>query len=287
MQDSALIEVVGADGSMWTVSGPNAGLEGVELALSPQGLIDEAPIKGVWQQSAFQEGATYLGHAIEPIDLILPFNIVSDSEDWEDIEQRFHAAWDEVKPSYIVVTTGGERRSLEVVKYESITTKNERDPRLLQWSIMTVTVRAPWPFWVGDTVVSEAKSADETAYMTVTISNPTDRPMWLQWAVSSPGRWTIPDFDWGVGDLPNRKITTPTLTDGQDLTIDTNPMHEPYVAADGSNIAGRFGGVLFQHSVPPHTLPTDVPVKLEGGSGDSVVQCRMIESFKRPWGGRQ
>ncbi|MEY8577207.1 phage tail protein [Corynebacteriaceae bacterium 6-324] len=280
------IDIYGADGSRWRVSGAGSGREGVELSLSPQGLFDEAPISGIWQSSAFQEGATYLGHAIEPLDAVLAFDVVGDAEDWEYIESRFHAAWDEEKTTKIVVTSDGKRRFLEVQKLENIRTEHTRDPRLLQWSTMTVTLRAAWPFWEGDTVISAASTSNSSADLTVTIENPTDRPMWLQWVVTAPGRWTLPDFDWGLGDHPTRVITTPTLSPGQTLTIDTHPLSEPYVAADGSNIAGRFGGVLFQHSVPPHTPPTEVPVKLAGAfGGGGAVQCRMVHNWKRAWRG--
>ncbi|MFP7366282.1 phage tail protein [Corynebacterium callunae] len=280
------VDIIGVDGSKWRVSGPGQGREGVELALSPEALFDEAPFRGIWQQGAFQEGATYIGHTIEPIDMILPFNIVGDGGwDWEYIEARFFAAWDTDRQTEIVVTSGGSRRRLYVQKFENITTKSDRDPRLLQWSIMQVSARAAWPFWQGDTLISAASTNQSTADLTVTVANPTDRPMWLQWVLTAPGRWTIPDFDWGVGDHPNRKIVTPTLAAGQALTIETHPLREAYVAADGSNIAGRFGGVLFQHSVPPHTPPTDVPVKLEDSTGGGAVQCRMLQEWRRAWRG--
>lgn len=285
----AHIQIIGADGSVWDVSGPGAGLQGVELSKSPQGLNDEAPFRGIWQQSAFQEGATYLGKSVEPIDLVLGFDIVGDGWDWEYIESRFFAAFDEEKPTQVVHTSDGVRRVLEVVKHEHIRTETHdgRDPRILQWSDMAVSIRAPWPRWVGDTVVAEASTTLTDADLTLTLSNPTDTWMWLQWVVTAPGKWKIPDGDWGEGDMPNRSIWTPTLRAGQDLTIDTNPLHEPYVAADGHNIAGRFNGVLFLHPVPPHTPPTDVTVRVEGGSGRSAVQCRMVHNWRRPWGGER
>lgn len=280
------VDVLGVDGSRWRVSGPGAGREGVELALSPQALFDEAPISGIWQQSAFQEGASYIGHSIEPMDIVMAFNILGDGGwDWEYIESRFHAAWDETKQTQIIITSEGKKRRLFVQKLENIRTESARDPRLLQWSIMTVTARAPWPFWQGDTLISAASTTQSTATLTVTVENPTDRPLWLQWALTAPGRWTIPDFDWGVGDKPNRKIVTPTLAVGQDLTIDTHPIREPFVAADGHNIAGRFGGVLFQHSVPPHTPATEIPVELTAAPGGGSVQCRMVQEWKRAWRG--
>lgn len=285
---AALIELEGADGSHWVVSGAGQGEQGVELDLSPQGLDDEAPISGIWQQGAYQEGATYLGHTIEPLDLILPFRIYgSDDEDWEDVESRFHMAWDEVKPTKIKVTRKGETRYLEVVKLENLRTTAPRDPGMYQRSIMTVTARAAWPSWRGDTVISAASTTLAKATLTVTIENPTDRPMWLQWVLTAPGKWKLPDFSWADDEYADKKITTPPLSAGQNLTIDTHPTREPYTATDKSNIAGRFGGVLFMHSVPPHTPPTDVPVEFDGPAGGGAVECRMEHNWRRSRGGRK
>ena len=49
----ARIDITDIHGRTWTVSGAGVGAEGVELAEDPQGLFDEAPISGIWQQSAF------------------------------------------------------------------------------------------------------------------------------------------------------------------------------------------------------------------------------------------
>ena len=64
MAEAAKIKLIGADGSKWDVSGPGMGAQGVELDVAPEGLTDEAPIKQIWQQSAFQELS--LIHISEP-----------------------------------------------------------------------------------------------------------------------------------------------------------------------------------------------------------------------------
>ena len=58
-----------------------------------------------------------------------------------------------------------------------------------------------------------------------------------------------------------------------------------YVSADGSNIAGRFGGVMFLHPIPPHTEATQLPVKVSGGSPGASIALRMPRNWRRPFGG--
>lgn len=284
--DPARIEIVGVNGERFVVSGPGMGEQGVELSKSPEGIHDEAPIKTIWQQSAFQEGATYVDYTIEPLDLVLAFDIVGEQDNWEDIESRFYGCFDPERPATIIITTAMESRTLKVTKLEHSKTTAERDPRILGWSKITFTLRAAWPFWEGRTVIKNVQiNTAGTAY--IEVSNPTDRPIWMQWAVTAPGRWTLPDFSF-MGDAnAARTVTTPTLASGQDLTIDTYPLRESYTAADGSNIAGRFGGIEFQFPVPPHTPQTLLPVKLEAGAASSGAQLRMVEYWQRPWGGRR
>ena len=284
----ARIEITDIFGFTWTVSGAGAGNEGVELVEDPDGLFDEAPFKSIWQQTAFQEGATYLGHTIEPLDLVLGFDIYGDDGDWEDIESRFYAGFAPDRVATITVTTEMEQRTLQVVKMEGTKTTSKKDPRLLHYSRITLTLRAPFPFWKGDTHLAVFKATPGIIAGQLTIFNPTDRPMWPQWSMTAPGRWKIPDFDFDnpTGQDGRRVITTPELRAGEDLTIDTYPRSERYVAANGSNIAGRFGGIDFLHPIPPHTRETKVPVEVRGGNNDSSIQCRMVEYWSRPWGGR-
>jgi hypothetical protein len=292
--DAALITITGANGETFTVSGPGAGSEGIELATNPEGLIDEAPIKTIWQQSAFQEGATYLGHTIEPLDLVLKFNLVGDYHDWDDIDSRFHKAFHPQHPATIHYTTHSSgTRTLDVVKLEHATTTSTYDPHILQHSTLVLTLRAPYPFWKADTTTHQLTFTN-TSTQTITIENPTDRPIWPQWALSAPGRYELPDYSFVTDpdhpDYPRRarSIITPTLSRGQDLVIDSYPRHETYQVADGSAIAGRFGGVEFLYPIPPHTPPTPVQVKcLDSGGSSNLVELKLENYYTRPFGGTQ
>lgn len=283
----ALIEIVGVNGEHWTVSGEGEGDQGVILERDPEGLFDEAPFKTIWQQGATQEGATFLGSVADPIDLVLGFAIFGDEHgtlEWSDVEARFFASFSPSKPARIEVTTEVGKRTLQVVKLEKSKQVSAFDPRIAGYSRLQMTLRAPWPFWEGDTYTSTFVATAANSSGHVTVFNPTDRPLWLQWAATAPGKWTIPDYNFEGGAHAARKITTPTLSVGQDLTIDTYPRTETYTAADGSNMAGRFGGVDFLYPVPPGTPETQLPVSVTGGTVGGMIQCRMVHHWQRAQG---
>lgn len=311
--EPATIEVIGVDDSSWTVSGANQGYEGVVLDAGPQGLA-EAPRNGIWQQSAFQEGSTFLGVTVEPIDLVLGFQIWGDEENWQDVSSRFRRAFDYTKQATLQVSTESGTRSLKVQLLEAPQRDQEKDPRLLHYSLEVYTFRAAWPYWEAEdeyvthkfsssslrSVPSRGSSSfnalprhvqgtlnlnkSATRYYTgsLTVENPCDTPLWPEWALTSPGSWGISDSSYMDDDMANRFIVTPTLSAG--ISIDTYPRNEPYVATDGSNIAGQFGGLLFLNPIPPHTEQTEVPFVYAGSSGGEIT-LRMRRWWNGPWGG--
>lgn len=307
----ATIEIIGVDGSSWTVSGESQGHEGVELDSGPQGL-QEAPRTGNWQQSAFQEGATFMGVSVEPIDLVLGFQIWGDEENWQDVSGRFRKAFDYERLATIRVSTESGTRELGVQLFETPQRDQDFDPRTQQYSLEVYTLRAPWPYWEGevesDTSVVNLRSRPDSGSKawnnlpaalqamltadtatptyssgTVEVSNPTDVPLWPQWACTAPGRWGIPDYSWNDDEQATRTITTPTLYSGQGLTIDTYPRNEPYVAEDGSNMPGRFGGVLFLNPIPPFTPRQKIPVFYIGADDTAATTIRMRQYWNSPW----
>lgn len=289
---TATIEIVGHDGRRFRVSGPGQGGEGVVLANSPDDLHVEAPITPIYQQGAFQEGATYLGHTVEPKDLVLGFVIDPpfNQDSWEEIESYFFGAFDPVKYARIEYTTpDGEMRYLNVRKHAAMKIASEKDPRIANMSNMVVTLRADWPYWRSPSPVVYSGKIDTGGSAEFTVSNPTDLDLWLKWTLTAPGKWRVPDYcltaDEGTS-LRTRRVITPNLTDGQHLTIDTYPRRETYISADGSNIAGRFAGIDFLYPVPPHTPPTTYTVTYEG-DGTGTFQCRQEHNWLRPWGGRR
>lgn len=291
---AATITIVGVDGSRWVVSGPGSGEQGVLLDVDPDGLHDEAPIKTLWSQSSYEEGATYDGYNIEPIDLVLTFVVFGDStvgRTWRQTDSAFRQAFSNEVEAVIEFedpeAVEFAVRTLSVRPFSSMATRSKHDPRLGQYARSTVTLRAGVPFWKSGERFSTFSTDSASASGSVEISNPTDRPLWLRWALTAPGQWVLPDWNFKGGLHAKRTIEIPKLSTGQDMTIDTYPLRESYVSVDGHNIAGRFGGVEFLHPVPPHTPPTMIPVKLTGGSGTNIVQVRMVDYWKMPYGGEQ
>lgn len=308
---SAIIEVIGRDGSSWVVSGENAGYEGIVLHKGASGL-QEAPRTTLWQQGAHQEGSTYLGVRVEPHDLVLAFEVWGDEENWHDLTSRFRKAWDYDEETTIRVTTESGARDIRVRLQEAPQRDQDFDPRLRQYSLETYTLRAAWPFWEGEgrsetiNVPVTARPAPNIiqglaehirrllglevaakyyADFEITVSNPTDVPMYLQWICSAPGRWTLPDFSWKDDDQAHRMILCPTLASDEILSIDTYPRTEPYVSTSKTNVAGRFGGVMFLNPVPPYTPVTKIPVAYAGDDPKPVLTSIQPHHWNGPWGG--
>ncbi|MDU0478395.1 hypothetical protein QVA66_03970 [Staphylococcus chromogenes] len=282
------LELIGCDGSRWNIHGYAANAQGVELMADVKGIL-EAPVKSIWMQGAFQEGSTYMGFRTEPFDVVLPVRVEGKNVyDFQVQDSRFRRALgtpdDEFK---LVARSADGPRTLTLRLTEIPEYLGEHDPTTAEFADYVLQCRGGWPRWVGDTDTDTFVAPTGTGAGFVTVSNPTDTPLYLQWVCSAPGKWTLPDFSWNDDEWATRVIDTPTLLDGQGLSIETYPFNEPYVAADGSNIAGRFGGVSFLHPVPPHTAPTQVPVAVTGGGENAACQVRMVRNWRRPYGGDQ
>ncbi|MEC3955805.1 phage tail protein [Nocardia sp. CDC153] len=291
----ALITISGVDGSTWTISGQGRGREGVELGTAPSGLYD-APVTTIWNATAFQNGSTYGGYSTNKRDVVFGVNIFQvPGRSWEQVDSAWRKAWAYDTDSVMTVTTDYGSRSLALRLTEQPDFKPVKDPHLNALGQVTMTCSAGVPWWVENNVTSTWTSPTDTTNGssqsgTVTISNPTDQPMYLQWVCSAPGQWTLPDFSWGnnyygraVADA-NRKITMPVTRAGQDLVVDTDPSQEMVVAADGSQIWALMGGVSFEYVVPPYTPSTVLPVKVTGAPTGASVMVVQPRNWSRPWG---
>ncbi|MFI9506972.1 phage tail protein [Nocardia sp. NPDC052566] len=290
MAEAALIEVDGVDGSHWTLSGAGQAAEGVELASAPTGLYD-APVKTIWNSSAFQIGATYGGTNWQKRDVVFGVNIFeTDSASWESVDSAWRKAWAYDRDSRLTITTEYGSRTLHLRMAEQPEFKPKLDPHLKQWGQVVMTCTAGVPWWVEAdvtataTTTTDTQAAGRSETLWLTVSNPTDQPLWLRWVATAPGVWTLPDFSWKNDDFKNRVITLPTLVAGQHVTVDTDPMQEMIVAADNTSVWARMNGKMFLHSVPPWTPPTKVPVTVTGAPAGAKVQVRCPRNWSRPWG---
>lgn len=276
--DLARIEVEGVDGSLWVLNGPGAGREGVHLGESPDGIYD-APVRTLWQQGAFQEGATPNGVRWDARDVVFMVLVQSTSgRSWQDVDSQWRRAWSYSEDSILRVTTPSGTRELKLRLFEAPKFTPDIDPRVNEFGEVVMTCRAGDPFWREQ---PDKKTVTATGSGTeyLTVWNPTDKDMWLRWVLAPGSRWTIPDFDFGGS---TRTITLPTSYTSREVLIDTHPLREQVVVVGWANAWEAMNGVQFMHPVPAYTTPTDVPVSWSGSGGSlMLVQDRR---WSRPWG---
>ncbi|MEV6773906.1 phage tail protein [Nocardia sp. NPDC051030] len=291
----ALVTITGVDGSTWTISGKGRGREGVDLGTSPSGLYD-APVTTIWNATAFQNGSTYGGYSTNRREVVFGVNIFEmPGRSWESVDSAWRKAWAYDADSIITITTDYGSRSLLLRMSQQPDFKPNKDPHLNMWGQVTMTCTAGMPWWVEDPATSTWISSTDTTGGTiqsgnVTVSNPTDQPMYLQWVCSAPGRWTLPDFSFGnnyhnraVADA-HRMVQLPKASAGQDLVVDTDPAQETIVAADRSQMWALMGGVGFEYMVPAYTPATVLPVKVTGAPKGASVMAVQPRNWSRPWG---
>ena len=280
------LQLHSSTGRVWHIHGASAGAEGVALLEGADGLW-EAPIKSVWMQGAFQEGATYVGFRTEPLDVILPIGIRGETyAEWAHADSLFRNDLGDPDSEFsLVAISESGRRELKLRLTDTPVNVRTTDPGEDHYTRLVVQARAGWPRWVGEAEASVFTSTNGNSSGFVTVSNPTDTWLYPLWVCDAPGKWSLPDFSWRDDQWKDRVINTPTLGGGEALTIDTYPANESYVSANGSNIAGRFGGVEFLFPIPPHTPPTQVPVQVSGGHPGASVMVRMPRNWRRPRGG--
>jgi hypothetical protein len=166
------------------------------------------------------------------------------------------------------------------------------DPHIKAWGRVTMMCTAGVPWWVEDDVISTASTVTNTTVsgvetLLMTVSNPTDQPLYLRWVLPAPTnstQWTVPDFSWADDDNAARAIQLPTQTIGQNLTIDTDPLEEMIVSSDGSLFWARMNGQLFEFPVPAYTPPTQIPIQVKGVPIGTPAMVRCPRNWSRPWG---
>lgn len=298
--ETTVVELESYNGEWFRLHGDGQGDRGVILQ-SIEGIVD-APVRTIWTQTAFQTGSSPGGVRWDARDVAFKVFIRGDGDSWEELDSEFRKAWSYSLDSKLWIETPTSRRYLSLRPTEAPVTDLSRDPRKRGFVQADMKCRAAVPWWVEadvtDTWVSQGSGAQSG---TVTVSNPTDRPMWLRWTITAPGTWTLPDYSWyasetfSADDLPadiadhaaastTRSIVMPTLLSGAAVDIDTDPFEEQVVRVGTPNFWSLMNGVAFMFPVPPWTPPTDLPVACDGPAGSTVlVHC--ARNWTRAWGG--
>lgn len=292
MTEAALIELDGVDGSHWILSGPGYGSEGVEFATSPSGIYD-APVTVPWNSSAYQPGATPGHPTWLKRDVTFSVNIFrTEYNSWQEVDSAWRKAWSYLQDSTLSITTESGTRRLKLRMTQQPEFKPANDPHIKQWGRITMMCTAGVPWWTEDDVIGTDETVTDTTSsgtetLWVPVENPTDQELYLRWvlpAASANTQWTVPDFSWKDDENANRAIELPTQTTGQHLTIDTDPMEEMIVCADGSQFWARMNGRMFEFPVPAYTPRTLLPVQVSGVPVGTKVMVRCPRNWSRPWG---
>lgn len=186
--------------------------------------------------------------------------------EWDRLEADFARAFSPDRDSTLVVRTrlSGERR-LTVRLEEAPEYDDGRSPYSQGAALKTYALIAADPFWHEPETATSKFVFDGSNWTggTVTVSNPTDVPVWPKWVCTRPARWGLPDVAIGERFDQNRLVYLPHRGEATDLIVDTDPMAETLRAGDDTLVWAQLNGQRFLHPIPPFTLPTELPVYVD------------------------
>jgi hypothetical protein len=300
VSDFLAITLVGVSGRRWDISGPNQGIQGVELLPKPKQFFD-SPAETYWIKSggALQK---YQGYSFKRRDPLFGLLVCGDdpAEEAEIASQlRLDLGMYDQQFTLEAQTSYGTRslrmRLLEDPKAYETSDWEGKDPHLYATSTVMVSAAAEQPHWYA-TPVTSAWTSPGSSGTTSTFThpaNPGDVPIWPRWTLNGPGTWTLPDPSWGQeidfqrdpGVDTNRTYSVVTLLGGEDIEIDTNP-DQPFLltAAGGFGPWMRSNGRELIYPVAPQTRPRNVTVSVTGASAGATATLSCDRWFSRPWG---
>lgn len=261
------VHVTGVDGSRWHVAGEKAPTSGVRIDQNLLGLLTDTPVETVWQSGIGQIGGTFRGYSFAPREITLPVMILdSEGESWQRVDSRWRQAWSYTDDSTIEVISEGRARRIRARLHKTPEQKLEESSGQDRGaSRMLMHLIAGDPLWYSDTV-TEPWIFDGVHWTgSVTVTNPTDMPMWLKWTVTGPASIILPDFSFETREgFPgfehqHRRVVLPHLRYKWDAVVDSDPTHEQLAVIGKPN----FWMLLekpFLYPVPPHTPPTQLPL---------------------------
>lgn len=291
----------GNDEIVIDILGPNMKNQGVCLLSQFSGL-HHAPRTPVRESWAYQEGSTP-GDFPRIDERMIDIRLGTQGNttlDWERIDSQL---WEVLKFDQDCIlrieSMISEPREIKVRmdrKPKDNMTFDTASQNLMIWEI-TLVASDPW--WYSTTLTSSWTNTGGTGSGFITLQNPGDVQCWVQYAsnqFTTTQTWTLPDgvAIWPAGstdslghDISGQNVThtLPSLAPGQEFLVDTYPLNETLSVRDGSQAWARMNSEAFLYSLPPRTLPTQVPVKVSGGTTASEVTAYMVLRWDRPFGG--
>jgi hypothetical protein len=302
-----IVELEGVNGDWFTLSGEGFGEQGCFLGTDVSGIYD-TPVRTIYHEHAFQEGASYGGKRILRRDLVFGVWVTDDNgESWQENDSRLRKAlsYDDEFKLWITDTDSGSRRHLKLRLSEQPGVDMENDPRLLgrQKVVLTCTAGDPWWYeadYTATWVASEDTTDGHFQAGTITVKNPTDIEVYPEWLLQAPGIPRLPDFSWGdkrhngygtngyfdaATVFATRQIVMAELLPDFPVRVETRPD-----ARDGGFQSGdqsyrqRMQMVRFLYPIPAHTAAVQLPVGMSKALPGTGIQLRIPQPWSRPWG---
>ena len=300
------VSVEGFNGGECILAGDGEGDMGAFLAPDPLGLYD-APVETIRNSHAFQVGSDFGG--LRNLERVVDIGVLIDNSNgssWMENDSEFRKLWSYTKDSKLWIETEDTRRYLKVRLRQQPDFKSRFDPNQTQIETVDLSLVAGDPWWYDaedatDTWVSTVDTSNgSTTTGSVTVSNPTDNPIWLKWMIQGPGKPTLPDFSFGddrferAGIDSDRQIVMPQLisvvesgvTVYENVRVDTDEQ-----AVSGQCVSSldtayymRMNGVTFCYPLPAYTGELELPVAMSRAPAGVGIQVRCPRPWSRPWG---
>ncbi len=286
--DESIITWIGVDGSIWPVSGGVAPMpgaqEGVALA-DIKGLM--APFKMIDQQSARQDGATWLDTVWEPLELDFSIHVFGLTPSGYRAQQAgWMGSWDPKLTGKLVWFTksSGERwLRLRLLKEPSDQIK--LTPAMQGVQTFTWAARADIPFWQSFDSVSSLVASNST-----TLANPAGGPsnflpLWNRGDQGAWPRYIIqgPLTTITIGDgLTSGQVVFGPLTAGQTALITTMPSVRTVSDLNGNNLYPLMQG-RFDNSIPASDTGIHIPCTVTGATANvTQINAALTPLWKWP-----
>lgn len=296
MSNSLLIEIVGRDGSEWTISGPGFGRQGVTLKPRVSQLID-APVKTLFVPGPF--GEEFAGKRVQRREMVFTVQIGGDDmdvDDWAYADAAWRWAWDYEQESMMRVTVLNSSGAVVSSRYimlrllEEPKSYGDRDPYITGDNEVVMTVTATFPYWRSDDLIQEWTTGSASGSHTFTVASDSDVPVWMRWAVTAPGVWTLSDKSWGSevyarGDADeNRTVELPELPSGAHASVDSDPRAQTIICVNGFPAQHHWRGRDLLYPLQPGVEGT-VTASVTGATGGAAVALIVPRWYSRPWSG--
>lgn len=292
-----LVELEDIRGNLFTLAGPGQGDRGIVLGTDVDGIYD-APVKTIQNSHAFQTGSTYGGKRNLQRDIV--FGVYAHHDDgeknWSFNDSEWRKGWSYEQDCKLWITTEDSRRYLKLRMSQHPEFKPEHDPNGTQIEKVVMTCVANDPWWYEKNDVTDLWESPTSTlngsinYGTVSVSNPTDVPIWLKYVVHGAAKPMLPDFSFGDDRYEraeidaDRKLWLPKITAGDTIVYDTDEEADQATSRLKIPYWQQMNGVTFCYPIPPYTKKIQLPVGMTLAAAGMGIQVRCPRPWSRPWG---